>query len=261
MQEEQRFNAYVENYDLTDPQIALKHKHTWRVVEKADRIAQSLPLSDHERRLVHLAALFHDLGRFEQVKQYHTFYDVKSVNHATLGAKILREHPSFLSDLSKEDQELIIQAVYAHGLLEIPLEHQGLQRTLDQIVRDADKLDIFFVAATEDPAITSGQTLEKTRQAVISPKVYEAIQKGQCVRREDRQSGLDIWISFLGFVFDLNYPISFQIALKEGYWKKPLTNLLNQGLIENRKSQEQVQTILKSVQVALEKGAAKKDIL
>lgn len=260
MQEEQRFNAYVETYDLTDPQIALKKNHTWRVVEKADQIAHSLPLNDHERRLAHLAALFHDIGRFEQVKRYHTFYDVKSVNHAALGAQILRDQPIFLSDLSKEDQELIIQAVYAHGLLEIPLEHQGLQRTLDQIVRDADKLDIFFVAATEDPAITSGQTLEKTRQALVSSKVYEAIQKGQCVRREDRQSGLDIWISFLGFVFDLKYPISFQIALNEGHWKKPLTNLLNQGLIENPKSQEQVQKILESVQVALEKGAIKEDL-
>lgn len=260
MQEEQRFTAYVETYDLNDPQIDLKINHTWRVVEKADQIAQSLPLSAHERRLAHLAALFHDIGRFEQVKNYHTFYDVKSVNHAALGAKILRDQPSFLSDLSKEDQELIIQAVEAHGLLEIPLDHQGLQRTLDQIVRDADKLDIFFVAATEDPAITSGQTLEKTRQAVVSSKVYEAIQKGQCIRREDRQSGLDIWISFLGFVFDLNYPISFQMALNEGHWKKPLTSLLDQGLIENRNAQEQVQAILESVQLALEKGAKSSDL-
>ncbi|MDE5757020.1 MAG: hypothetical protein K2H85_00255, partial [Allobaculum sp.] len=133
-------------------------------------------------------------------------------------------------------------------------------RTLDQIVRDADKLDIFFVAATEDPAITSGQTLEKTRQAIVSSKVVEAIQKGQCVRREDRQSGLDIWISFLGFVFDLNYPISFQMALNEGYWKKPLTSLLDQGLIENRNAQEQVQAILESVQLALEKGAKSSDL-
>ncbi len=255
MEEEKRFNAYVETFDLTDPQIALKHKHTWRVVAKADQIAQSLPLSEHEKRLAHLAALFHDIGRFEQVKRYHTFYDVKSVNHAALGAQILQENPIFLADLSKADQELVIQAVYAHGLFEIPAHHQGLQRTIDQIVRDADKLDIFYVSATEDPAITSGQTLDKTRQAKVARKVYEAILNRQAVRREDRQSGLDIWISFLGFVFDLNYPISFQMALQEGYWKKPLATLLEQGLIEDREAQVQVQTILDQIQVALEQGA------
>lgn len=255
MEEEIRFENYVKSFDLTDPQIRLKRDHTYRVVEKADLIAQSLPLTDQEKRLVHLAALFHDIGRFEQVKRYHTFLDAKSINHALLGAQILKEEPVFLKDLSLQEKEQVIQAVEAHGLFQIPQEHQGFQRTLDQIIRDADKLDIFYVAFSEDPNITSGQTLDKTSQALVSPKVYAAIMNHQCVHREDRQSGLDIWISFLGFIFDLCYPISFQIALKEGYWNKPLQNLLDQGLIEKKLAQKQIQVILEEVKNALEKGS------
>ena len=126
---EQAFRAYVAAYDPTDPKIALKIDHTFRVAALAERIACSLvpsgrsgdpagraagapcmpaeaasasvpaaaPASggpayvacDEDVDLAWLLGLLHDIGRFEQVRRWGTFDDGKSVGHAQLGTQIL----------------------------------------------------------------------------------------------------------------------------------------------------------------------------
>ena len=40
--------------------------------------------------LAEIMALFHDIGRFEQYKQYRTFSDYRSEDHAALGVKVIK---------------------------------------------------------------------------------------------------------------------------------------------------------------------------
>ncbi|UNT92779.1 HD domain-containing protein [Allobaculum sp. Allo2] len=104
MREEERFTEYVQNYNPEDSQIRLKIIHTWKVVSAADQIAENLNLSEEEKKLAHLGALFHDIGRFEQVRRFHTFMDAKSVDHAALGAEILAQE-DFLNELSNQEKK------------------------------------------------------------------------------------------------------------------------------------------------------------
>lgn len=242
--EEQFFDEYVKPYDPTDPKIALKIEHTDYVVQAADQIAKSLQLSDRQKQLAHVAALFHDIGRFEQVRRYHTFFDSKSVDHAELGASILEEEKILEDSFTLEEQKQIIQAVRVHSRLSIPSEDLGWQKILDQIVRDADKIDIFRVAATQDPIDTSGETLDSISEANITPIVYESIIQERSVLRSDRKTSLDMWISFLGFVFDLNFPESANLILKADFWRLPLQNMLDQNLIVDRQTRQQVENLL-----------------
>ena len=53
--------------------------------------AQRLGLNQEQVNLATAIGLLHDIGRFEQVRLYHTFNDGKSVNHAEIGVKILFE--------------------------------------------------------------------------------------------------------------------------------------------------------------------------
>ena len=53
-----------------------------------------------------LCALFHDIGRFEQLKQYDTFLDHKSVDHASLSCRVLREN-HVLDRLPETDTEAV----------------------------------------------------------------------------------------------------------------------------------------------------------
>ena len=42
------FEKYVSNYNLNDPNIYLKYKHTGKVAENCERIAKSLNLSEQD---------------------------------------------------------------------------------------------------------------------------------------------------------------------------------------------------------------------
>ncbi|WP_242743977.1 hypothetical protein [Allobaculum sp. Allo2] len=70
---------------------------------------------------------------------------------------------------------MVIQAVSVHNKLSIPDMDTGFQRVLDQILRDADKVDIFRVSAKEDPMDTTGAPLSALKTQTITPAVYEAL--------------------------------------------------------------------------------------
>ena len=88
----QKFLEYASAYDDgSDTRIKLKIIHTQRVTEVMEQLTAALPLSESDRELAYLCAVYHDIGRFEQLKRYHTFLDYKSIDHAQLGCEILRQ--------------------------------------------------------------------------------------------------------------------------------------------------------------------------
>ena len=78
------FASYVGQYDSKDPKISLKIKHTYKVAELCDKIGAALGLTGDGLDAAWLCGMLHDIGRFEQIRQYNTFIDGKSVNHAKL---------------------------------------------------------------------------------------------------------------------------------------------------------------------------------
>lgn len=96
----QRFAEYVKNYNIEDPKVKLKVVHTYRVAELCRMIADSIGLSREEQDIAWLTGMLHDVGRFEQVRQYNTFVDSLSVDHAKLGCDVLfgTNHTGYWSD-------------------------------------------------------------------------------------------------------------------------------------------------------------------
>ena len=86
---EKAFRDYTADYDLNDPKVKLKVDHTYRVAALSDCITDSLNLTGFDKNLAWLLGMLHDIGRFEQLRRYHTFRDAFSVNHAELSADIL----------------------------------------------------------------------------------------------------------------------------------------------------------------------------
>ena len=82
------FKNYAAKYNINDVKITLKIAHTYRVAEISERISKSIS-QNIDSNLAWLLGIFHDIGRFEQVKRFGTFLDVASVDHAELGADIL----------------------------------------------------------------------------------------------------------------------------------------------------------------------------
>ena len=231
------FDDYAAHYDKKDGRVELKIIHTNAVVAIMDRICKMRRLPEHTADLAHLCAQFHDIGRFEQLRQYDTFLDHVSVNHAVLSCRVLEEN-GILNGLSEKDKHKILTAIENHNKLTIDpavaaaAEGAALLNADDaedareclelcRLIRDADKCDIFRVFATDDMTDVVGAPEEQIAREAITPEVLQSIREHKCVDKAARKTYLDYWISFLGYFFDLNYPESMQIAKEQGYYRMP----------------------------------------
>lgn len=235
-----QFQQYTQDYSPQDPLIRLKLIHTMQVVDNMKRLLQEeqIPVQWHEAAL--LCALYHDLGRFEQIRQYHTFIDAKSIPHADLSVSELKKK-GFLEDRNPQEQQAILDAIAWHSLLELPASIPDAEtETLARLIRDADKLDIFRVFATEDAQNAAEKPLEEILQESVTPAVSAALRAHRSVRKEDRKTSLDIWMTFLGFFYDFNYPASLQLALQQGWYRK----VFDEVVFADPAVQQEVQELL-----------------
>lgn len=247
MNEIERWNDYVSRFDTNDPKIQLKIKHTMKVCAIMDGLSDSLELDAHDHRITHTIALYHDIGRFEQLKQFGTFLDHQSVDHAALGVLILKENP-FLEEYSMEEKEQILFAIANHNKYRIEKTDDQKKLLFAKMIRDADKCDIFRVFACEDLQTATSTTLEQIKEDIVSPEIEQMIMDHCCVEKEKRKTGLDVWVTFLGFFFDFNFRRSFSIAKEQGYYRQPFEK------IRFTKAQAQIDRILNEVESYIEKN-------
>lgn len=218
------FSEYVKPYDITNGKIELKIKHTFRTVEVAKEIAKDLGLNEEQCLLAQLISLLHDIGRFEQVRIYNTFYDRDSIDHADLGVKILFEDGvirNFIEDTKYDN--IIYKAVKNHNKFKI---EDGLEEGVllqCKIVRDADKTDI-FARFVED--IEKGKNLlynyEEMSKQIVSSKVMEKFEKYEQVDRNEFNSDIDSYINIIAFIFDYNFLTGLKIIKKNNYIERTM---------------------------------------
>ena len=234
------FGEYVGRYDLTDDKVRLKVVHTMKVCALMDELAQSLGLSERERDIAYVTALFHDIGRFEQLRRYGTFVDYQSVDHADLGVQILKEE-GLLDGFGDEEKERILTAIALHNKYALPaLDEKTL--LLARMIRDADKCDIFRVFASKDLTSATSTTLSSVQDEVVSAEIERMLFEHRCVEKEKRKTGLDVWMTFLGFFFDMNFSETIRIAKKQGYYRQPFDG------VAFTRAQEQIDRILAEVE-------------
>lgn len=220
---EKVFEDYTSHYDHKNPKIKLKMEHTYRVAAHCDTIARSEKLSQYEQDLAWLCGMLHDVGRFEQERQYGTFEDIKSVDHAKLGAQILFEEGKIRDYIDEsEEDEMLRQAIYWHGALRLPTEMTDRTRMFAQILRDADKIDIYKVNVDFSMEDIYNVTTEKLRNAEVSEAVMRSFYEEHTVTREDRKTPVDQVVGHICLTYELIYPISLQIVKEQGYLERLL---------------------------------------
>ena len=211
------FEEYTNRYDSTEIRVRLKIDHTYRVADIAERIAKSIAA---DADLAWLLGLLHDIGRFEQLKRYGTFKDAESVDHAELGADILfgeemlmRAFPGFTHDGYEKIAET---AIRAHNKLVIP---EGLDETTVMycnILRDADKIDIFRVLT--EPPYDERNKLVDTLTAPAREEVMEYVRAHRCLPGKMEKNMFENWIAKCCFAFELVYDESIAITREQGYF-------------------------------------------
>lgn len=216
------FDAYTSQYDLNNSMIAHKVEHTYRVAANCERIAMSLHMDGDSVSFAWFLGLLHDIGRFGQVRQYGTFVDSVSVDHAEFGAdllfreKLIERFP--VEALPEAWLHLLETAIRLHNKLSLPDGLQGRTRRFCEIIRDADKIDIFRVVAElpfEQRAGSSKGLIVDGDEA--SPEVMKCVMGHRCVPRALRKTRFDVHISHCCMAFELVFPESRQIVREQGH--------------------------------------------
>ena len=178
------FANYVGDFDLNNPKISKKIKHTYRVVELAREMANKLNLPKEDTEILLKVALLHDIGRFYQVKINNSFSDFK-FDHSDYGIKYLfnEGHIREYND-NEKTYEIIKKAIYYHNKHtdDIPPLDDYTKMFVD-LIRDIDKIDIIYMAS-----LISSFIVQKDK---ILPSYLDDFRNQKLVRRLPQETKSD----------------------------------------------------------------------
>ena len=211
------FDCYVSKYNADDPKIKLKTDHTYRVADLAETIANEVRV---DADLAWLCGMLHDIGRFEQVKRYNTFTDALSVDHAEFGADLLFKNGLIdRFDLNLSQQELLILEVSVryHSKYRLPIDLSKEEIQYCNVLRDADKIDIFRVNCDTPFEDIYNVSTNDLRQSGISDEVKRCFIDHSAVLKQLKRMPADYVASIICLVFEFVYPVSKKITREQGY--------------------------------------------
>ena len=229
------FDAYVDKYDRDNPMIFQKAAHSYRVAAIAERIARSLG----QEELVDFAwllGLLHDIGRF--------------------GADILFKEGlinRFPAEPLPEGWQNIAEiAIRQHNKLTLPEDLDENTRTLSDILRDADKVDIFRVLTEISYSDRNGGRKSfHSDSHELSPEVMNCVLEHRCVPSMIRKTYFDKRVSHCCLAFELAYEESRVITREQGYLRRLLTMQDEDGqCIRNDKMLHQLALVEREIENA-----------
>jgi hypothetical protein len=219
------FDSYVLPFLDTDAEgknnIQLKIGHTRKVCAAMALLAAGEGLSENESYIAAAVALLHDVGRFQQYRRWRTFRDGDSDNHARLGIDVIREE-NILADLDAAEQLLIEEAIRFHNMLAPPAIIKSPTNLYINMIRDADKIDIWRVfvelLALPPEKRPSAATLGlEELPGTVSDRCVAELNSGAIVRLESVTCVNDFKLLQISWVYDLNFATSRRILLERGY--------------------------------------------
>ncbi len=251
---EEVFSAYTEKYDAKNSMIRHKITHTLRVADNCERIAESLGMDKDSVELAWFLGLLHDIGRFEQVRRYGTFVDSVSVDHAEFGADLLFKD-GLINDfpvegLAPEYLSLLETAIRLHNKLNLPEELDERTMRFCEVIRDADKTDIFRVIwelPFEERIGTSRGLFKEAEEA--GEAVMDCVREHRCVPRDLRSTIFEGHISHCCMAFELVYEESRRITVEQGFLDRLLMEYDEDGNpLWNDKERAQLRFLRKEIE-------------
>ena len=210
------FKEYIKNYNIEDEKVKLKISHILRVSQISKKLAEDLKLDEEDIELAELIGLLHDIGRFEQIRKFHTFVDKNSINHGEYGVKILFEN-CLIRDFIEDNQydEIIKLSILNHNRAKIENNLTERQKLHAKIIRDADKTDIFYTLTIGDKkTVWESEDLSNDK---ISDEIYREFIEDKLINYKNRNTSADILVSHFAYIYDFNFKESLKIIKEKNY--------------------------------------------
>lgn len=197
----EKFTKYVNNYDMNDENIRLKYNHSIRVMELSRKYAQILGFNDEDIYLATLIGLLHDIGRFEQLRVYHSYNDRETIDHAEYGIEQLFDK-GLIKNFIKDEKyyDIIKYAIKYHNKFKLPVCDNERMMMHAKLIRDVDKIDIVYLLGY------LGELNSKVTDDDLSPEIIAGFKNYSCVDDKYIRNHNDNLSRTFGYVFDIYNP-------------------------------------------------------
>lgn len=226
--------------------VEFKLAHTYRVRDNIVKIANSCNLSKHDKNIAELIGLFHDIGRFKQYIEYKSYNDSATVNHAIFSANIIKDE-NVIKDVSDEDFEVIYKAIYYHNVYKVDkIEEKLTDRQIYflNMIRDADRLDIYYSMARIVPKMTREERYiwynEREDTEEVSDLIYEQIFNNISPSMKECKTIVDSQFARMSWVFeDMSFREALNIILDEKYFES-----IHEDMIKSNRAEKMYEYIM-----------------
>lgn len=199
------FRRYVSDYDMNDENIKLKYNHCLRVMKLSEKYAKLLGFSNYDVKLARVIGLLHDIGRFEQLRVYHSYFDHKTVDHADYSVEQLFDKGLIKKYWDNEDDYNIIKtAIKYHNKLNLPDNLDDRTKMHCELIRDIDKIDIIYLLGY------LGELNMKGSDRKLTKEIHDSIMMHEYANYKNVKSDNDNTACQFAYAFDINNDICLQ---------------------------------------------------
>lgn len=213
--------------------LDLKLRHTFAVLASAEGMSAEEDMPDDARRATLLAALYHDLARFEQYRRYRTFRDRESRNHGQWAVRILKAERR-LEGESRAVRHMTMAAVAMHNRFALPPRLPAAVERVAHVVRDADKLDILRImdAHLRGPGACNPTVVLQLpdRAGMASETVLRAALAGQVPAYADLTCVNDFRVLLGAWFYDMHFAGSRRQFVEDGHARNIVAGLPDDSL-------------------------------
>lgn len=229
----------TENYDTENPKIQEKIEHTNAVLKVATYIATKEKLSAEDILIAQVTAIVHDCARFMQIELYDSFRDSPEFNHATKGAKMLRNGllEQFFPE-TREFDDIIITAVELHSSLDLPDDLWPRVLKHCNLLRDADKLDLYNMCIRRFDILFWGELGEPN----LSPIVKTLFEQRKPISFSALKGQLDLLALRIGFICHLKNKSALSYVKKKNFVNRLIDKFAKKRPFYNQEDVEWIRT-------------------
>ncbi|MDO5386047.1 MAG: HD domain-containing protein [Pseudomonadota bacterium] len=215
-----------------------KIRHSFQVVGAGNYIMRrEQAFSGREGRFLlsaKLAYLFHDIGRFMEIERlYDEEPHPRRHDHSLYSYEILKSIPEYARPeilLPVKHHGHMIEDLYNDAEF-TAITDEKLKNDILKIaflVRDADKIANFYLMKTAQKAsdnVFEHLFLSKTAPGGLTPVMAEDFLAGRMPKRSDIKTSEDWILSYISWIYDLNYKASFDFCRLTGCFDNLLSTL------------------------------------
>ena len=138
-----------------------------------------------------------------------------------MSVKVLFEDGLIRNFIEKDKyDEIIKKAVMNHNRPKIDSGLNDEELMFSKIIRDADKLDIFYTISDEDYSMESIFWYPEFDESLISDEIIEDFYERHELFYSKIHTNSDVIAAFYAYVFDLYFPITRKLVYENKYLEK-----------------------------------------